>query len=72
MANRQLMRAGATLEDVIGALNGFYTTYLERCIRENEEFALRAENDCYRENCQENDKVAGNFHKSCFLPLIYS
>ena len=47
----------ATLGDVIGALNGFYTTFLERCIKENEEFAQNAETACYRENCANNDKV---------------
>ncbi len=58
MASIQLVNpATASLGDVISALNGFYSTYLERCIRENEEFALGAETDCYRENCQSNDKV---------------
>jgi hypothetical protein len=54
----------ASLGDVIRALNGFYSTYLERCIRENEEFAQGAETDCYRENCQSNDKVfiIGSIH----------
>ncbi len=47
----------ASLGDVVKALNGFYSNYLERCIKENEEFALGAETDCYRENCQSNDKV---------------
>lgn len=47
----------ASLKDVIRALNGFYSTYLERCIKENEELAAGAENDCYGENCSQNDKV---------------
>jgi len=47
----------ASLGDVINALNGFYSTFLERCIKENEEFAQGAEADCYRENCANNDKV---------------
>jgi hypothetical protein len=48
----------ASLKDVIQALNGFYSNYLERCIKENEEFAHGAELDCYRENCQMSDKVS--------------
>ena len=46
-----------SLQDMAKALNGFYSTYLERCILENEEFARGAEADCYRENCHNNDKV---------------
>ena len=47
----------ASLKDVIRALNGFYSTYLERCIKENQEFAAGTENNCYGENCSQNDKV---------------
>ncbi len=50
----------ASLKDVVTALNGFYGNYLERCIKENEEFARGAEADCYRENCSQNDKVIIN------------
>ncbi len=46
-----------TLGGLATALNGFFVTFLERCIRENEEFASGQESDCYRENCQMNDKV---------------
>ena len=49
----------ASVGHVARALNGFYGTFLERCIKENEEFAKMAETDCYRENCQNNDKVLG-------------
>jgi hypothetical protein len=46
-----------TLGGLATALNGFFVTFLERCIKENEEFASGQESDCYRENCQMNDKV---------------
>ncbi len=57
----------ASLGDVIKALNGFYSNYLERCIRENEEFAQGAEADCCRENCQSNDKVSFAHNDYSFL-----
>jgi hypothetical protein len=56
--------ATASIEDIAIALNGFYSTYLERCIKENEEFALTAESTCYKENCQNNDKVC------CLLRIV--
>jgi hypothetical protein len=50
-----------TLGGLATALNGFFVTFLERCIKENEEFASGQESDCYRENCQMNDKVLVTF-----------
>ncbi len=59
-----------TLDGLANALNGFFVTFLERCIRENEEFASGQESDCYRENCLMNDKVSfGNVFGDKF-PLL--
>lgn len=46
-----------TVRDLAVAMNSFYVDFLERCIRENREFARLQESECYRENCKQNDKV---------------
>ena len=59
MSGRRLVDpATVTLSGLATALNGFFVTFLERCIKENEEFAAAQESDCYRENCLMNDKVS--------------
>lgn len=47
-----------TIHGLAVAVNGFYADFIDRCIKENEEFARNAEADCYRENCKQNDKVS--------------
>lgn len=46
-----------TVKELAVKVNGFYSEFLERVLKENEEFSNLQEADCYRENCRQNDKV---------------